>query len=67
MFKNRNALLVFVAFLFSSELSMAHTGLEAGSMMHIGLHATLTIGIGAVMLFAGALVIRKIKKARIKK
>ena len=25
MFKNRNALLVFVAFLFSSEASIAHT------------------------------------------
>jgi hypothetical protein len=67
MFKNRNVLLVFLASLFSSELSMAHTGLEAGSMMHISLHASLAIGLGAVLLFAGALVIRKMKKARIKK
>ena len=67
MFKNTNALLVCVASLFSSEASIAHTGLEAGSMMHISLHASLAIGIGAVMLFAGALVIRRMKKERIKK
>ena len=67
MFKNHNPLLFLVASLFSSEVAFAHTGIEAGSMMHISLHASLAIGIGAVMLFAGALVIRRLKKERIKK
>jgi hypothetical protein len=67
MFKKRNALLVFLASLFSSEVTLAHSGLDAGSMMHISLHASLALSIGAVIVFAGIMVIHQLKKERIKK
>ena len=67
MSKKSNAILIFIASIFSSEVSMAHTGIGANSMLHMSLHVSLAIGIALVMFVTGALIFHKMKKVRIKK
>ncbi len=70
MFKIRKALVVLLTSttsVISSEVALAHAGLEASSMTHISLHAGLAVGIGAVFVFAGVMLNRRLKKEQIKK
>ena len=70
MFNNCKALLVLLISTYSVSISpaaLAHARLDAGSMMHISLHASIALGVGAVIVFAGIVLIRRLKKEQVKK
>ena len=70
MFKIRKALIVLLMSTYSlifPQVVLAHTGLDTGSMLHISLHASIALGIVAVFVFAGVVVIRRLKKERVNK